>query len=85
MFSQVSVFSGDVSYSHWNYDVNCLVKEHSDSTIMSAVRRSLKGSPSEVLLHLGEDVKVKTVLEKFDIVFGNVFAIEQLLEKFYSQ
>jgi hypothetical protein len=84
---RLSIFSGDdcnVSYSHWKYDVNCLVREHSDSTIMSAFRRSLKGTASEVLLHLGEDVKVKAVLEKFDIVFGNVFAIEQLLEQFYS-
>ena len=86
---RISNFSGDdckgeASYSHWKYDVNCLLKDHSESTIMSAVRRSLKGTASEVLLHLGEDIKVKGLLEKFDIVFGNVFAVEQLLEQFYS-
>jgi len=51
---------------------------------MNTVRRSLNGTASKVLLHHGEDVKVKAVLENFDIVFGNVFAIEQLLEQFYS-
>ena len=51
---------------------------------MSAVRRSLKGTASAVLLHLGEDIKVKGLLEQLDIVFGNVFAVEQLLEQFYS-
>ena len=86
---RISNFSGDdckgeAGYSHWKYDVSCLLNDHSESTIMSAVRRSLKGTASEVLLHFAEDIKVKGLLEKFDIVFGNVFTVEQLLEQFYS-
>ena len=75
---------GDVSYTHWRYDVKCLLGQQSDANILSLIRRSLKGTASDVLQHLGENVDVKSVLAKFDIVFGNVFSAEQLLEQLYS-
>ena len=52
---------GDVSYTHWKYDVKCLLSEHKEQTIMNVIRRSLKGTASDVLQHLGEHASVKDI------------------------
>jgi hypothetical protein len=51
---------------------------------MQAIRRSLRGQAAEVLLHLGEDVKVEAVLTKLELVFGDVLPAEAVLEAFYA-
>ena len=44
----------------------------------------MKGTAAGVLLHLGEKGTLTGVLEKFEIVFGDVLSTEQILENFYS-
>lgn len=89
---KIGVFSGDeplnkgeVTYEHWRHEVNCLVKEeYKECTVLLAIRRSLKGTAATVLLNLGVDISTKDVVEKFNVVFGNILPNEMLLEDFYT-
>ena len=88
---RLPVFSGndgktDSSFAHWKFEVQCLmhdntVKEH---VLLQSIRRSVKGTAADVLLHLGQNVSVKEIVTKFDIVFGDIICTEQVLELFYS-
>ncbi len=37
---------------------------------------------ADVLLHLGENVSIEQVLDKYDVIFGNVLSPETLIEQF---
>uniref|UniRef100_A0A8W8HMI0 Uncharacterized protein n=1 Tax=Magallana gigas TaxID=29159 RepID=A0A8W8HMI0_MAGGI len=57
-FIKISFFSGDsksdASYDVWRYEVECLLNEsYKPETISHAIRRSLKGEASRVVMHLG--------------------------------
>ena len=90
--AKLSNFSGDtgakgeVNYEQWKFEVKSMVKDkiYHEGVILQAIRRSLRGSSSEVLMTLGEDVTVEEVLAKFDHLFGNVLPPEIVLEQFYS-
>ena len=76
---------GEIPYEQWKQEVNCLTREnYSENVVMLSIRRSLKTTASSVLVNLGTDVTTKCVIEKFDIVFGNVLPSEMLLESFYT-
>ena len=59
-------------------------KIYPEAIILQAVRRSLRGTAADILLHLGETVSVDEVLGKFEKVFGNILPPEAILEKFFS-
>ena len=81
----LEVGKGEVSYPQWRHEVVCLINEnHPINTIMQAIRRSLKGTAAEVLLNLGVQVQPDEVVERFDIIFGNVLTNEAILEEFYT-
>lgn len=46
--------------------------------------RSLKCAALEVLLNMGESTSAEVLLGKLEIIFGNVFTTEQLLERFFE-
>lgn len=76
---------GEISYIQWKHEVTCLSKEgYSESVIMLCIRRCLKGTAASVLVNLGVDVTPKHVVDKFDVVFGNILPSEMLLENFYT-
>jgi hypothetical protein len=54
----------------------------SEQQILQAVRKSLKGSSAEILLHMGSDAKVSTLIEYMDHRFGNVLPVDELLGQF---
>lgn len=88
---KISTFSGDGSkgeatFAQWKYEVTALVKDAAVpvSTVMLGVRRSLKGSALEIMLNMGDVVNPDPLLAKLDIIFGNVFTSEHLLEKFFG-
>jgi len=86
---RLPIFSGsheksEVSFNLYAYEVKCLATEHDNTSVMQAIRRSLRGQAAEVLLHLGEDVDVKAVLAKLELVFGDVLPAEAALEAFYA-
>lgn len=85
LFSGNDPSKGEVTYSQWKYEVECLSAEQSwpDSILLHSVRRSLRGMAADVLRHLGKDASVSDVLESFEITFGSVSSPEQLVEDFY--
>ena len=91
MNARLSNFSGEkakgeVSFEQWRYEVKGMVRDkiYPEAIILQAVRRSLRGTAADILLHLGETVSVDDVLGKFEKVFGNILPPEAILEKFFS-
>jgi len=84
---RVPVFSGDksdVSFLLWKNEVLFLKQTETEHMVLQAVRRSVKGTAAEVLLHLGGNASLEQVLTKFEVLFEDVLTAEQLLEAFYS-
>lgn len=86
---RLSVFNGDgkeVSYDQWRFEVRSMIHEglYPNSAILHAVRRSVKGIAANIMLHLGENVTLDAILNKFDHAFGNILSAEMLLEQFYA-
>lgn len=89
---KIGTFSGDepigkgeIPYDQWKHEVSSLKKEnYNEHTVMQCIRRSLKGTASAVLLNLGLDVDTTSVVDKFNVVFGNILPSEMLLEDFYT-
>ncbi len=76
---------GEITYRQWKYDVRCLINDdHSQAAIRHAIRRSLRGTAAEILPNLGEQISIDNILDKFDVIFGNVLTSEQLYQQFYS-
>ena len=55
---KISQFIGDnlkvdVSFEHWNYEVESLSRVYTESAIKEAITKSLKGSAPEALRYLG--------------------------------
>lgn len=86
---RVSFFSGDdvkgvVAYQQWRHEVTSLVSEgYPGNMVMLAIRRLLRGTANEVMLNLGPGITVRTLLLKFDTIFGIVLTAEALLEDVY--
>jgi len=81
-----SVTKGEVTYDQWKYEVKSLMIERSyrAESIIQAIRRSVRGEASRILMRLGPGVKIDEILHKFDSVYGVVESLENLLAKFYS-
>lgn len=76
---------GDLTYGQWRYDVKCLIREnHSSAAILHAIRRSVRGTAAGILPYLGDNCQVDDILNKFDVIFGNVLTTEQLYQDFYA-
>ncbi len=74
-----------MSYEQWKYEVNCLTTDgYSSSSILHAIRRSLRGTAADIVRYLGKKPTVDMILSRFDITFGNVLCTEQLFQEFYS-
>ena len=90
---KLSYFSGssdrkdDVTIDFWAYEVRCLLREesYSEAVLLQAVRRSLRGPASHVLLHLGESASVKDILERLEGAYGTVISDSSLLQQFYME
>lgn len=88
-FIKISFFSGDsksdASYDVWRYEVECLLNEsYKPETISHAIRRSLKGEASRVVMHLGAGASTRSILDKLDSIYGTVAEREDILAEFYS-
>ena len=87
---RLSTFSGTVGkeapFSQWHYELMCLVREHyPDTTIMSAIRKSLRSPTADVLRRLGDDTGPDQVLRKFQDLYGRVQEGDTLLQQFYGE
>lgn len=76
---------GDASFDIWKYEVKCLSPDvFSTSSILQAVRKSLKGEAARVVMRLGVSATVAQILEKLESVYGIVDAGETILAQFYA-
>lgn len=89
--ARISQFSGegakgDVSFEQWRFEVRSMVKDgiFAEPIILQTLRRSLRGTAADVLLHMGAEVSVEDVLTKMERIFGNILPPEAILEQFYS-
>lgn len=78
---------GDVKYALWRQEVVSLLASgiYSDVQVMMAIRRSLRGLASDVLLTLRPDATTTELLVAMDNKFGNVLPVSKLQEQFWSQ
>lgn len=76
---------GHASYSLWRFELKCLIDnpEVSRTSIWQAVRKSLTGLASELMICLGGSPTLEALLQKFDSHFANSKTLEQLLQEFY--
>ena len=87
---KIPLFSGDggkgeVTYPQWKYEIRCLRNTgRTMSSILIAIRRSLRGTAAEVLRYLGDRADLDKIMAKFDVTFGDILPPEQLLANFYS-
>ncbi|KAK3108457.1 hypothetical protein FSP39_008288 [Pinctada imbricata] len=75
----------DIPYDQWRYEVDCLVREkYDDSIIAQSIRNSLKGNAAQVAMRLGPEAKVPALLEEMESIFGSIEKGESIMQEFYS-
>lgn len=87
---KLSFFSGekgkDTTFARWQYDINCLkASNYTDTSILQAIRKSLKTPAADIVRHLGETASVNDILIKLHRMYGTVLSGEVILQKFYSE
>lgn len=77
---------GDVSYKEWRYEVHCLRNDPAvkESSTIQSVRRSLRGRAKQMLIPLGEKARLRYILEKLDILFGEVSDNGMIMQEFFG-
>ena len=93
-FLKISIFyedttvlkKGEVIYDQWKYEVMGLMtsRTFSGEMILQAMRRTVKGEASRVLMRLGGDVTYEEVMRKFDSVYGIIERKQNILANLYS-
>ncbi|XP_071142173.1 uncharacterized protein [Mytilus edulis] len=76
---------GDNTYEVWRYQVLCLIIEnYAHEVIAQAIRRSLRGEPSKIVMRLGPKATVDDIIDKMDSIYGIVDQKEAFLAQFYT-
>ena len=86
---KISQFSGDelkgdVSFEHWEYEIETLRKAFAESTIKEAITKSLKGSAAESLRSLRPLATVKQILQYMKGKYGIAASYDSLMRDFYA-
>ena len=81
---KLSKFSGDelkgnVSFEHWEYEIETLRKADTDSAIKEAITKSLKGSTAESLRSLGPLATVEQVFQSMKRKYGITASYNSLI------
>ena len=76
----------DVSFQEWRFEVRCLLKDRTMSRdlLLQGVRKSLKGEPGKLCMHLGEGAMLEDIMKKLEGVYGTVESGTTLLQQFYN-
>ena len=88
---KLPIFSGEekseTSFDVWKLEVKCVLREGNctGSSVLQAIRGSLKGKARSLLLSLSEHATAENIIDKLDGVYGNVYSSEALLEKFFKE
>lgn len=90
-FPKLSIFSGDnnkgeVSWESFKYEVDSLVAEHTftEEQLLLGIRRSLKGTASDIVRRLGTGITVKDIVTKLNSTYGSIESAQTIMQKFYS-
>ena len=77
----------DASFDLWALEVRSLIQEgtYSAAVLAQAVRRSLRGAASHVLLHLGQGASVSDIVQRLEGIYGTVASDAALLQSFYAE
>ena len=75
---------GDVSFEHWEYEVETLRKAYTESAIQEAITKSLKGSATESLRSLGPTATVEQILQSMKGKYGITASYDSLMRDFYA-
>ena len=85
---KVSTFSGsdkDCSFEQFQYDVKCLINQGApEGIILTTIKISIKVQAQEIVLHMGESALVSDIINRFNMMFGDVDPPHMLLAQFYS-
>ena len=88
---KLPIFSGEekseTSFDVWKLEVKCVLREgnYTGSSVLQAIRGSLKGKARSLLLSLFEHATAENIIDKLDGVHGNVYSSEALLEKCFKE
>lgn len=76
---------GDETYAVWRFETKCLLSENlPEQIILQVIRRSLRGTARRTLISLGEHASSCDILDKLDILFGEVSTNESVMQSFYN-
>ena len=77
----------ETSFDVWKLEVKCVLREdnYTGSSVLQAIRGSLKGKARSLLLSLSEHATAENIIEKLIGVYGNVYSSEVLLENFFKE
>ena len=86
-FSGSSDRKDEATFDYWAFEVRALIDEatYPPALLSQAVRRSLRGSASRVLLHLGQGASVEAIVDKLEGIYGTVVSDAALLQQFYGE
>ena len=76
---------GNEGYDLWRHQVHSLIKEkHPEKGIFDAIRLSLHGKASSIVVRLGAEASITDMLKKMDSIFGEVDTEADLPAALYS-
>ena len=77
---------GETSYREWRYEVDCYMQdpELQEHSIISSIRRSLRGTAKSIVIPLGEKASVNEMLQKLDTLFGDISTNEMIMQEFFN-
>ena len=86
---KISQFSGDdlkgdVSFEHWEYEVETLSRVNTESAIKEAITKSLKGLGAETLRSLGPFASVAEILISMKAKYGVAASYDSLMRDYYT-
>ena len=73
-------------YDQWRLQLKILMMDPacSDSQVRSAILQSVRGIAADLLLSMPEGTGLETILNKFDMYFGNVLPLDVLTQQFHT-
>ena len=77
---------GEVNWKTYRFKLQSLLQEqyYSKEQILLGVRRSMKGTASDILRRLGTGVDIETIISKLDSTYGEIETQESCLRQFYA-
>ncbi|KAH3856600.1 hypothetical protein DPMN_099192 [Dreissena polymorpha] len=76
---------GDETYDVWRFETKCLISENlPEHVVLQVIHRSLRGTARRALISLGEHATSQQILDKLEILFGEVLTNESVMQTYYN-